>query len=60
MFILSKKLFLFLRFLNLSPDFFGRVVKQLKKKAKINFKMFDVINWETNSYNTYISQYLKR
>ena len=25
------------------------------KKAKANFKIFDVINWERNNYNTYMA-----
>ena len=30
------------------------------KKGKLNFKIYDVINWETNDYNTYIVQYRKK
>ena len=30
------------------------------KTAKVNFNIYDVINWETNNYNTHIGQYLKR
>ena len=48
LFISSKNLFSFLRYLNFSPDFFDHVEKQLDKKAKINFKMSDVTNWITN------------
>ena len=29
--------------------------ERLRKKAKINFKIFDVINWETNNYNIHIA-----
>ena len=32
----------------------------LFEKAEINFKTCDVMNWETNSYNAHISQYLKK
>ena len=28
--------------------------------AKFNFKIYDVIYWETNNYNTHIAQYLKK
>ena len=34
-----------LRYLNVFPDFFGHVEKWLDKKAKVNFKIYDVINW---------------
>ena len=34
--------------------------KQFNKKAKVNFKIYDVTNWITNNYNTHIAQYLKR
>ena len=34
--------------------------KRLDKKAKVNFKFYDIIYWETNNYNTHISQYLKK
>ena len=27
---------------------------------KVNLKIYDVINWETNNYNTHIAQYLKK
>ena len=37
----------------------GHVGKRLDKKAKINFKIDDVANWETNYYNTHSAQYLK-
>ena len=29
--------------------------KRLAKKAKGNFKVYNVINWETNNYNTHIA-----
>ena len=47
-------------FLNNFPDFFGRVKKQFGKKLKVNFQVYDVINWETNNCNTHITQYLKK
>ena len=49
------KVFKFLCFL-----LFGYVGKRLYNKAKINFKLYDVTDWETNNYNTHISQYLKK
>ena len=35
--------------------FFFKIIK----KARVNFKNYDIINWETNNYNTHIVQYLK-
>ena len=29
-------------------------------KAMVNVKIYDVINWEANNYNTHITQYLKK
>ena len=34
-----------LRYLNSCPEIFDHVGKQLGGKAKVNFKIFDVINW---------------
>ena len=34
--------------------------KQLAWKAKVSFKIYDVINWETNNNNTHIAQYLEK
>ena len=53
------KAFLFLRDLQFCPDFFGYVGKQLYKKAMVNFKIYDITNWETNNYNTHIAQHTK-
>lgn len=38
----------------------GHVGKRFHKKAKIDFKIYDVINRETNNYNRNIAQYLKK
>ena len=35
---------------------FGHVEIQPDKKAKVNFKIFDVRDWTTNNYNTNIAQ----
>ena len=51
LFILSQMFFLLLRYLNYGPDFFGHEGKQLDKKAKVIFKIYDVTNWETNNCN---------
>ena len=42
------------------PDFSGHVEKRFDKKAKVNFEIHDVADWQTNSFNTYIAQYLKK
>ena len=44
---------------NFCPDFLGVVENQVDKKAKADFKIYDVISWGTNNCNTYIAQYLK-
>ena len=59
-YVILKALFV-LRYSNaFSPDFFCHTGKQLDKKAKINFKIYGVINKGTNNYNTHIAQYLKK
>ena len=55
-FISSPKLFLFLRYLNFCPDFLCHVGrKRLDKKAEVNFRIYDIINWEAVNYNTDIA-----
>ena len=39
---------------------FGHVGKWFDKKAKVDFKIYDVTNWETNNCNTHIVQDLKK
>ena len=34
--------------------------KWFDKKAKVNLKIYGVINWETKHHNTNIAQYLKK
>ena len=34
---------------------FVYVEKRLDKKADVNFKIYDVIDWVTNNYNIYFS-----
>ena len=34
--------------------------KQLDKKDKVNFKIYDVTGWQINNYKTHIAQYLKK
>ena len=59
-FISSEKLFSFLRYLQFCPDFFCYIGKQLDKKTKVNFRIYDVTNWNTNNCNKHIARYLKK
>ena len=34
--------------------------KQLDKKGKVNFKIYDVTGWQINNYKTHIAQYSRR
>ena len=52
--------FSFLRYLDFFPDFFSQVGKRLHKKAKINFRIDDIIKWYTNNYDTPIAQFFKK
>ena len=47
------KIFIFLCWL------FGHVGKQLDKKAKVNFKIYDVTGWAADNRNIHIAQYVK-
>ena len=51
---------MFLKYLHFFPDHSGYVENRLDKKGKVNFKIYDVINWETNTLNIHISQYLTK
>ena len=44
----------------LCPDFFSYIEKRFDGKAQVIFKIYDIINWETNNCNTHIAQYLKK
>ena len=39
--------------------FFGHEGKRLDTTAKVNFKICDVTNWNTNNCNNHIARYLK-
>ena len=47
LFISPQKLFSFSRYLNICLDCFGYLVNGLIRK--VNFKIRDFINWETNN-----------
>ena len=38
------------KYLHFCPDFFGYVGKPFDEKAKVNFKIYDVKNSNTNNY----------
>ena len=69
--LISKKLLLFASVKVLKNDantfylilkalfVFDHTGKRLDNKAKVNVKIYDVIDWETDNYNTSITQYLK-
>ena len=60
LFLSIWKLFSFLRYLHFSPDFLGFARKRLDKKAKENFKIYDVTNWNANNHKEHIARYLKK
>ena len=53
------KIFTFLFYL-IFFFFFVYTEKQLDKRVKVNFKIYDVKNWIRNNHNTHIAQYLKK
>ena len=55
-----KALFIISRYLNFCPDFYDHAGKQFDKKNKVNFKIYDIKNWETDNYNIHFTQYLKK
>ena len=59
-YVILKALFVLKIFKFLSL-FFGHVGKRLDKKARVNFKIYDVTTWLTNIYDTHcpISQAVK-
>ena len=52
LFISCEALFSFLRYLHFSPNFL-LCRKRLDKKAKFNFKIYDVTDWTASNYKTY-------
>ena len=38
----------------------GYVAKWFRKKAKVNFKIYDIKGWTINNYNIHIVHYIKR
>ena len=46
--------FLFLRYLNICPKVFWFCKKKFDKERKVNFEIYDDVNWEINNYKTQI------
>ena len=59
-FYFALKALFVLKVFKFLSDFFSHIEKLLDKKIKVNFKIYDVINWEINNWNTHIAQYLKK
>ena len=54
-FYVTLKALAFFRYLNFCPNVFCQVGKRLEQKTKFNFKIYDVMKWQTNNYNTHIA-----
>ena len=50
--------FFVLEIFKLFPWLFGYAGERFDKKAKVNFKIYDVTDWITNNYDRHIAQYL--
>ena len=48
------------RYLHFCPDFFSYAGRRHDMEAKVNFKINDVTNWNTNNYNKYIARYISQ
>ena len=60
-FLLKLKALLVLEIFTFLSWLFAYVEKRFdKKKAMVNFNIYDVTDWTTNKYNTRIAQYLKK
>ena len=59
LYFILKALFV-LNISHFCPNFFYHVGKQLRKKAQVNFKIYDVTNWNTSNYNKHIARYLEK
>ena len=54
------KLIFVLKILTFSSRFFCHLGARHDKKANVDFKNYDVTDWEKNNYNTHVAQYLKK
>ena len=55
LFVSPYKLFFFSKFVNFCLDAFGHIGIRLDRKAKVTFKIDDVVYRETNNYNKHIA-----
>ena len=58
-YFILKVFFVFVRYLNFCPNFFG-AGKRLGKKTKINLKICGVIKWEKYNHNSDHARHLKK
>ena len=58
-YFISKALFV-CEIFTFNSDFFCFAEKRLVKKAKVNFKIYDVTDRTTNNCNIHIVQYIKK
>ena len=58
-YFIVKALFI-LKIFKFFRAFFGDVGKRLDKRTNDSFKIYEIINWEVNNYNTHIAKYLKK
>ena len=56
-FLFHVKALFVLEIFTFLSQLFGYVEKRLDKKAMVDFKISDAIDWTTNNYNTHIAQY---
>ena len=54
------KVLFVLELLTFLSSLFGYVEKRLKKKAKVNFKTYDIVYYATKNCNTHSAQYLPK
>ena len=54
------KVFFILELFTFLFRLFGYAEKRLHKKAMVNFKIYDVIDWTANNYKEHNVQYLKK
>ena len=53
------KTYFILKIFNLLSWLFGDAENRLDKKAKVNFKNYDVTNWTTNNCKIYVVQLIE-
>ena len=59
-FYFTLKALLILKIFNFLSSIFVNAEKRLDSKDKVNFKVYDITAWLTNSCNTYIDQCLNK